>query len=323
MTIDITYAGTPYEWTNALWDGRVEPEGVDLTTVNFTPHPRRFSRMINGAEFDACEMSMGTYLASRASDRDYPFTALPIFPYRRFRHSYMYKRTGAGIETLADLEGRDVGIVNWQTTTGIWQRGIARERHGLDTTAVNWIAAGSEIVDIGTLTRYDVEYIDESGSRHQLEHMLETEQIDAALHPVRLQAANAERLFSNPIDVERNYYRDTSIFPIMHAVVVKDSILQDHPWIAQKLYEAFEAAKERCLADLEKTARLPIIWSDNYLEQQQQLLGTDPWEYGLTEDNRTTLETLLEYADTQELTSAIDDPESIFETAHLHTGRFG
>ncbi|MFW5900498.1 MAG: hypothetical protein ACOCTH_01820 [Halodesulfurarchaeum sp.] len=125
MSIDITLAGSEYEWTKALWDGRVSPEGVNLTTVDFKPHPRRFTRMINGFEFDACELSMGSYLATLASDEEYPFTALPIFPWRRFRHSYMYKRTGAGIDEVADLEGRDVGIVNWQTTTGVWQRGIA------------------------------------------------------------------------------------------------------------------------------------------------------------------------------------------------------
>lgn len=323
MSIDITLAGSEYEWTKALWDGRVEPEGVNLTTVDFKPHPRRFTRMIEGLEFDACELSMGSYLATRASDRDFPFTAVPIFPYRRFRHSYMYKRTGAGIEELADLEGRDVGLVNWQTTTGIWQRGIARERHGLDTTTVNWHAAGSEIVDLEPFDDYNVEYLEGSASRHQLEDMLERGALDAVFHPVRLRADNGERIFEDPVATEKNYYRETSVFPIMHTVVIKDEILETNPWVVQKLYDAFEDAKQLLLSDLEKTGWLPLVWSGNYLERQQELFGEDPWEYGLTEDNVVTLETLLSYAANQELTPEPYNIEEIFATEHLNTGRFG
>ena len=323
MSIDITLAGSAYEWTKALHDGRVEPEGVNLTTVDFQPHPRRFTRMIHGLEFDACELSMGSYLATRASERDFPFTALPIFPWRRFRHSYMYKRTGAGIDDLADLAGRDIGIVNWQTTTGIWQRGIARERHGLDTTAVNWHAAGSEIVELGPFENYNVEYIEKSGSRQQLEHMLETEQLDAVFHPVRLRADNAERIFPDPLEAEQDYYEETGIFPIMHAVVVKDDVLEAHPWLAQKLYDAFEAAKERLLANLEKTGWVPLVWSGLHLERQQELFGEDPWVYGLTSENTHALETMIEYATNQELIPEAYDVEELFATEHLQTGRFG
>lgn len=323
MTIDITLAGSAYEWTKALWDGRVEPDGVNLTTVDFKPHPRRFTRMIDSLEFDACELSMGSYLASHASDQEFPFTALPIFPWRRFRHSFMYKRSGAGIEDLSDLEGGDVGLVNWQTTTGIWQRGIARERYGLDTKSVNWHAAGSEIVELDDFKNYSVEYVGKSGSPQQLEHMLRTGELDAVFHPVRLRADNAERIFDDPVTTEQNYYRETSIFPIMHTVVVKDEVLEQNPWIAQNLFDTFEQAKQLLLEDLEKTGWLPLVWSANYLERQQELLGEDPWEYGLTEKNVLALEKLLSYAANQEIIPEVYDIEEIFATEHLNMGRFG
>lgn len=323
MTVNITLAGSEYEWTSALWDGRVEPEGVDLTTVDFEPHPRRFTRMIHGLEFDAAELSMGSYLATRESDESFPFTALPIFPYRRFRHAYMYKRRGAGIEELADLNGADVGIVNWQTTTGLWQRGIAKEQYDLDIESVTWHAAGSEIVDIGDLPSYDLNYLQGSGSRHQLERMLESGGLDAVFHPVRLRADNGERIFADPVATEQEYYRKTSIFPIMHAVVVRDELLEDEPWVAQKLYDAFVRAKRLCLENLEKTGWLPIVWSGNYLERQQELLGEDPWEYGLTQNNVHALEKLQTYAAEQELISEPYPLDELFALDHLNTGRFG
>ena len=323
MTLDLTLAGSKYEWTRALWEDDVEPEGIDLTTIDFEPHPRRFTRMVHGLEFDVAELSMGTYLATRESEASFPFTAIPIFPYRRFRHAYMYKRQDAGIEALSDLNGADVGIVNWQTTTGLWQRGIAAEHHGLDLESVHWHAAGSEIVDLGELPGFDVTYLDGTGSRHQLERLLEAGELDAVFHPVRLQADNGVRIFEDPVEVEQAYYEETSIFPIMHTVVVKDDLLEAEPWVAQKLLDAFERAKRVCLDRLEKTGWLPIVWSGNYLERQQALFGEDPWEYGLTPENRAALETFQGYAAEQEL---IADPyafDELFALEHLNSGRFG
>ncbi|WP_418281711.1 4,5-dihydroxyphthalate decarboxylase [Halorubrum sp. DTA98] len=321
MTVDFTLACHEYEWTKALWDGRVEPQGLELTTVDYT-NPERFNRMANYREFDACEMSMGSYLATRSQAEEYPFTALPIFPSRKFRHAYIYKRTGAGIDSLADLEGRDVGIVNWQTTTGIWQRGIARERHGLDTTSVTWKAAKPEIVDLNAPS-YDIEFLDRAGrSLYAVEDMIERGEVDAVFHPVFLDADNAERLFADPIETETQYYRETSIFPIMHTVVIRDDLLEEKPWIPQKLYDAFERAKRIGLESLERPREFPIIWANTFAERQHELFGEDPWEYGLTEDNVTTLETLIEYAHEQEVIPREYTLEELFETEHVNTEEY-
>jgi 4,5-dihydroxyphthalate decarboxylase len=235
----------------------------------------------------------------------------------------MYKRQDAGIEELSDLNGADVGIVNWQTTTGLWQRGIAADQYGLDLESVHWHAAGSEIVDLGELPGYDVTYLEGTGSRQQLERLLEAGELDAVFHPVRIQADNAVRIFEEPVAVEQAYYERTSIFPIMHTVVVKDELLEAEPWVAQKLLDAFERAKRVCLDRLEKTGWLPIVWSGNYLERQQALFGEDPWEYGLTADNRTALERLQEYAADQAVIEAPVPLDELFALEHLNSGRFG
>lgn len=321
MTTDLTLACHEYEWTKALWDGRVEPQGIDLTTVDYT-NPERFNRMANYREFDACEMSMGSYLATRSNAEEFPFTAIPLFPSRKFRHAYIYKRIGAGIESLADLEGRDVGMVNWQTTTGIWQRGIARERHGLDTTAVNWLAAKPEIVDLDAPS-YDIDHLDRPGrSLYAVEDMIEAGEVDAVFHPVFLDTDNSERLFENPVETEKQYYRETEIFPIMHTVVLRDSLIEEKPWVGQKLYDAFERAKQIGLDRLQRPRWSPVIWSGKYAEEQKELMGEDPWEYGLTEWNRNTLETLIEYAHEQEVIPEEYPIEDLFETDHVNTREY-
>ena len=323
MTLDITLACYEYEWTKPLWTRAVKPQGIDLTSVDY-PNPERFTRMVIHDEFDACELSMGTYLATRSASEDYPFTALPIFPFRKFRHSYMFKREGAGIEDPTNLEGRRVGIVNWQTTTGIWQRGILREHHGVDTEEIHWHAGGSEIIDVEPANEYTLSYVEESGRPlHIFEDMMKRGDLDATFYPVSLDPSIATRLFPHPIAVETAYYRETGIFPVMHTIVVRDELLEANPWIAQKLYDAFEEAKRRALKRLDRPRWSPIVWSDIHVERQRGLLGEDPWEYGLTDGNVTAIEKLLEYADQQGITAERLRGEDLFATEHLNTGWYG
>ena len=319
MTLDITLACHDYAWTEPLWDGRVQPQGVDLTAVDY-PNPTRFSRMVHGREFDACELSMGTYLATRANPDQYPFTAIPIFPFRKFRHAYMYKRVGAGIDSPADLNGRRVGIVNWQTTTGIWQRGVLADRHGLDLSSVEWVAAGSEIVDIDVPDRYDIEYLEHtSATTGLLTEMLEDGDLDAIFHPVDIYGDSATRLFEDPKAVEREYYRETSIFPIMHAIVLEDELLEEEPWVVQSLYDGFQRAKEMGLSVLDRPRELPLVWADVYEDEEREVFGEDPWEYGLTEDNVTAVETLAGYAHEQGVAAERYEIEDLFATRTLDT----
>jgi 4,5-dihydroxyphthalate decarboxylase len=323
MPVDVTIACHDYAWTSALHDGRVTPQGVDLTTVDY-PNPQRFTRMVHGREFDACELSTGTYLATRRDPQEFPFTAIPVFPYRRFRHSFVYRRADSSIETPADLAGRRVGIINWQTTTGVWQRGILADRYGLDLEAVEWAAAGSEIVPIDT-DPYDVEYLEgRTGSAGPfLDDLLDAGDLDAIASPVHVRADRAERLFDDPVAVEREYARDTGIFPIMHTLVVHDDVLQDHPWLAQSLLDAFEDAKGVGYEALERPRTLPMAWSRPLVDRQREVLGDDPWRYGLDDRNRETLETLIGYAHDQGVAGeryAVDD---LFATDHLDTAWFG
>ncbi|MFB6110244.1 MAG: ABC transporter substrate-binding protein [Halodesulfurarchaeum sp.] len=323
MAINVTLACHDYAWTKPLVDGTVTPEGVNLTTVDY-PNPVRFSRMVRHREFDACEMSMGTYLATRRHGDRFPFTAIPVFPFRKFRHAYMYTRSGAGIEDPSDLEGKKVGIVNWQTTTGIWQRGILADRHGVDLTEIEWVAGGSEIVDVDVPDRFDVTYLDHQGSTiGLLEDLIADGDIDAIFHPADATVENAERLFGDVKRVERSYYRKTGIFPIMHAIVLRDDLIDTEPWVVQSLYDAFERAKEIGLSVLDRPRELPLVWADVHRDEQRAALGEDPWEYGLTDGNVTAIETLVGYASTQGLAADRYDVGDLFFTETLDTDYYG
>lgn len=323
MTIDVTYAGYKYEWTSPLGDDRVTPQGVDLTTLDY-PNPERFTRMVDLHEFDVCELSMGTYLATRSNPDAYPFTALPIFPYRKLRHSYVFTRRGSDVESVEDLPGGRVGLINWQTTTGIWQRGILAERHSLDLHSIEWVVGGSEIVDVAP-TSYDIKVRDEGETSPvpQLSNDLERGDLDALFLPVVPESDETERLFDDPLAVEQNYVRETGIYPIMHTVVVRDTLIEEEPWIVQSLYDAFEESKRLALDSLERPRRLPLTQSRLLVEAQRSVFGDDPWEYGLSAQNRTTLDTLVGYAHEQGVAAEQYALEDLFATEHLNSNWFG
>jgi len=98
--------------------------------------------------------------------------------------------------------------------------------------------------------------------------------------------------------VEADYYRETGIFPPMHTVVIDDDVLDSYPWVANKLYEAFEESLQLCMDRLTKPRWFPLAWANQHLEHQRSVLGENPWAYGLAE-NRTALETLQRYASEQ------------------------
>ncbi len=87
--------------------------------------------------------------------------------------------------------------------------------------------------------------------------------------------------------VEADYYRRTGLFPIMHTVVLKQSLYERHSWVAQSLVKAFAAAKDRCAAAIYDTGALRYMlpWIVDEYEAARELMGDDFWPYGL-EPNR-------------------------------------
>ena len=337
MTVDITLACTEYDWTRPLWDGAVEPEGTNLHVLDYH-NPERFERMVRHGEFDACELSLGSYLSAVAADREYPFTAIPVFPYRKFRHSFIFRRTDDDFG-LADLDGTDVGLIHWQTTTGIWQRGTVAEHYDVDLASVTWHTAKpeSDIVPVEIPDRFDVVRHDRPGrASAALGELLAGGELDAVFAPSPIhrpltggdpdrRAADGasfdhtkiERVLDDSRAVEEDYYRETGVFPLMHTVVVSDDVLDRYPWVANKLYEAFEASLEQCMDRLSKPRWFPLAWANQHVERQQAVMGENPWEYGPTDENLTALSKLQEYAVDQGIVPRSYDPEELFVESTL------
>ena len=138
--------------------------------------------------------------------------------------------------------------------------------------------------------------------------MIENGEIDAMMSPRMptcfLQGSpKVKRLFPDYRQVEMDYFKTTGLFPIMHVLVIKRSIYEKEPWVAQTLYKAFCTSKEICMRDLYDTniLRVALPWTSAEYEDTAALMTTDYWPYGL-EPNRTNLETLNDYLFEQGLT---------------------
>lgn len=301
--------------------GDVRPAGVDLTVLRL-PVEEIFWRMTRHAEFDAAEMSLSTHLLRR-SRGDPSLVAIPVFPSRSFRHSCVFVSAAAGIERPEDLRGKRIGVPEYQMTAAVWVRGFLRDDYGLQPGDSHWFQGGLE--QPGRVEKLAVEVpgvpVTPIGASQTLSAMLAQGELDAVVSaraPSTFDGVAVRRLFPDFRAVEANYFRRTRIFPIMHTVVVRASVLDRHPWVARSLYAAFCVAKARATADLGSPVALAatLPWLVAEVEETRALMGEDYWPYGI-EANRVTLEALARYSCEQGLAERVIPVEELFAPSTL------
>jgi 4,5-dihydroxyphthalate decarboxylase len=291
-----------------LIDGTIEPDGIELTVL--TPDSReRHWRMVRN-EYDICEFNVCAYFM--AKDQGFPWHAIPVYLHRRFRHGFVFINTECGIEKPGDLVGRRVGGTNFQPAGNVWARGHLEETYGVPSRSITWITDRTEDVAFTPPPDLKMEMIPGDTT---LDDMLVNGELDAMIAPSFPPSflkgdPRVARLFTDHKEIEIAYYRQTGLFPIMHATVIQSAILEENPWVAASLVQAFDAAKEIAYRRVENPRVVPLAWFSSALEEQNAILGSDPWQYGLGEVNRRNLETAMGYTHQQGMTSktmAIDD----------------
>lgn len=321
--LNLVMAAKNYDRLNPLRDGRVGVEGVDLNFISL-PVEETFYRQARYAEFDVSEMSLSTYVLTLNSSEP-EFTALPVFPSRYFRHQSMFVNTRSGIESPADLAGRTIGLPEYQITATVWQRGILEDDFGVRPSEVSWRQGGVE--QPGRIEKYPLDLpididLQNIPAEDTLSRQLAAGEIDALftahVPSSYYESPDVDRLFPDYKAAELDYFRRTGIFPIMHVIVIRRSILEDHPWLASSLYKAFEQARATAYADLKYRSALMVMlpWLSDHVDETVEALGDDYWSYGV-EENRHTLDTFLRYSHSQGLSKRRFAPEDLFAESTL------
>jgi 4,5-dihydroxyphthalate decarboxylase len=308
----LTLACGNYEIVRPLIDGTVEVDGVELNILTDMDSATRHWRFLRNQEFDVAEVSGSSYLAAR--DNDWPFRAIPVFLHRRFRHGFMFINTGKGISKPSDLKGRTIGVKTLMTTAILWMRGILQNEYGVPLNSIEWVAELDDDVQVTLPPDIKVRRLADNQS---IESMLAEGELDAVFHsdlikPFLAKDPRVARLFPDPKAEETAYFKKTGVFPIMHVMGIRQSVAEQHPWLAVNLFKAFNEAKSLAMKRMQNPRIVPLAWYRDAWEEQEQLLGPDPWEYGLSEKNRENLETLVGYSHEQGLIKKRPTLEHLF-----------
>jgi 4,5-dihydroxyphthalate decarboxylase len=130
-------------------------------------------------------------------------------------------------------------------------------------------------------------------NRFAIDRYLVDGRIDALLsayNPSGLHAGSptVRRLIPDFQAVERDYYMQTGIFPIMHVVTVQRSLVEKQPWLPASLTQAFTRAKQEAYHRLRNPRALPLAFSQSAWSEQDRLMGPDPWQFSCNRARRTT-----------------------------------
>ncbi|HUP93296.1 MAG TPA: hypothetical protein VM164_00210 [Burkholderiales bacterium] len=319
--LKLTLACGPYDLMGGLIDGTATVPGIDFTVLTMAS-PERHRRMLRSQEFDVCELSFVGYLVAREAGAAY--TAIPVFPHRRFRHGYVAINTRCGITRPSDLNGKRVGLRTLRNSAGVLMRGILGEHYGVDLKSIEWWCQEEEDLAITPAAWMKVRRVPEG---RNVDEMLVTGEIEAAIYPealpsLRKRSPEVGLLFPDPKGAEIEYYKRTSIFPIMHTVVIRNEILERYPWAAVSVLQGFQNAKEQCYRRMLNPRVIALVWAEEHMKEQQAVFGADPWPYNL-EDNRTNLEVAVRYTHDEGIIRHLPKLEELFVPSSLqHIGHY-
>src|SRR5579871_561969 len=315
--VKLTIAVADYPHTAAVRDGSIPIEGIDAEIVTVKPQIGAFRRMVRNVEFDVCELAPTTYIIAKAYGA--PFTALPIFVMRNFHHRGLLVNPAAGITGPKDLEGKPVGVRAYSVTTGVWTRAVLQDDYGVDLSKVTWVVDDEEHVTQMPLPS-NVIHAPEGRSLAQMMADGELAAGFAANAGIgrsgaptggewKVEEASYPELFPDYEAREADWYKRTGIWPMHGTIVVKDAVLQEHPWVAQSLFKAFSQAKDEWLAKLDDGE--PTASTDKRYSAVRAIVGPDPLPYGI-EPNLPTIRALEETAFKQQLTPRRMQIEELF-----------
>ncbi len=314
----LTIATTDYDHFRDFRLGTVQAEGID-TIWSMLGHHEIFARMTFNREWDASELSFAKFCA-QVTRKDSDLIGLPVVCSRLFRFSSFYVNKKSKIRTAKDLKGKTIGSPEWAHTAAVYMRGWLNDEHGVGLKDVHWYQAGTnepgriEKVELNLPKGVKLTRV----SDKSLSDMLASNEIDCALiarppdcfrqgHP------DVVRLFPDFWEMEEKYYKAHKVWPIMHIISMQKKVLDENPWVARNLLNAFNESKRRSIERLMDPAvsRYPVAWLPTYMRKMSDLFGGDTFPYGI-EENRPTWEQMLRYTFEQGIAKRHAKPEEIF-----------
>ena len=321
--LQLSVAIGDYDRMRPLVDGLVQIDSVDAQFMLLDP-VEIFFRAFRHADFDVCELSLSSYSVKTAAGTS-PYIAVPVFPSRAFRHTSVYVRTDR-IKSPADLKGRRIGVPEYQLTANIWVRLFLEEDYGIRPSDITWVRGGYEHpgrIEKISLNLPDDVKVENARADATISDLLASGEIDAVIGPRAPSCFDRGHphvgyLFADPQATATEWYRRTRLFPIMHTLGIRRTLVEKHSWLPVAIYKAFERSKAVALAKLSDTSatKVTLPFVEEQLGAARRLMGEDFWSYGL-ESNREVLRRFLERHHAEGLSSRLLTPEELFHASAL------
>jgi 4,5-dihydroxyphthalate decarboxylase len=330
----ISMISAPNERTQALIDGTIEVEGVEIIHTNSDPS-ETFCRQLNFEEFEFSEMSLSSYLIARSHGMD--MIALPVFPSRRFMHANLSINTDSGVEVANDLVGKRIGVGEYQQTASLWMRGVLEHDFGVSQYSVDWYMERTEELSHGGATGFTppegIKFHrippDKSLASMLVNHELDaapvgrafssqTNLIDRSTH-IRAREGDWSKvkpLFPDLVAEGTRFFKAHGYIPANHAYAIRGDVYRQYPWLAFNLYKGFLAAKEYCYERMSDSIHSGLIFGPQYLRRTKEIFGDDPYPYGVAA-NRPMLQTIIDFSHEQGLTKEKMKIEDMFAPSTL------
>lgn len=325
--LKLNFACGLYDRMLRLYTGEVKPKGIDLTFTALDEPRDIFDRMAGKREFDMAEMSSSEYI-SRFDANQCPFVALPVFASRTFRHGFIFINRQSGIRSPKDMEGKRIGVPLYTMSAAVWIRGLLKDEYGVDLSKVTWVEGALKSAGAhgnpSAMPLLKPAPIEINTSGKSMSKLLAEGVVDAVIASRSVEGLGKNpdiaRLIPDFRAVEKDYYRRTRIFPVMHVVVIRREIYDAHPFVAQSMYDAFCASKKHAYDLMRELGALRYMlpWLTDDVDEIEAVFGGDPWPYGI-EANRPTLETLVAYLADQNLISRKIQIEKLFAPVTEHS----
>ena len=328
--LSLIVSGYKLDRTAALIDGRATVEGCEIKFEPMGIGDINTNVFSGPQTLDVTEIGLHPFMLAYANEGFRDYSLLPIFPLRLFRHKSIFIRTDRGTKGPEDLRGKKVATPGFSSTSLTWLRGIVQHEYGVKPEEIQWVqsskdssakAAGKvskqeSMVPKGLSVSKGPEGKDESD-------LLESGEVDALFHAAEPRAyiqghPKVARLFPDFRKTERAYFKKTGIFPIMHAVAIRKSLIEQHPWLPKAVFDAYSQAKKLMYDHLKKMgwATISLPWVAQEIEETRALMGENFWPYGIT-PNRKTLEALFQYSYEQGLAGRKLTIEELFHPSSL------
>ncbi|HEX4225865.1 MAG TPA: hypothetical protein VHZ97_26105 [Pseudonocardiaceae bacterium] len=314
----LSIATTDYDHFRDFRLGTVRAEGIEHIW-SVLSHHEVFARFTANREWDVAELSIAKFAAQVTRD-DPDIIGLPVICSRLFRFGSFYVNRNSGIRTVEDLRGKRIGSPEWAHSAAVYMRGWLHNEAGVALTDVDWYQAGANAA--GRVEKVELDLPE--GVRltriadRSLSDLLADGDIDCAIiarPPTSFLAGHPDvvRLFPDHEQREREHYQRSGIWPIMHIIAMRRAILDENPWVARNLYNAFLESKQRSVTRLLDPAgsRYPLPWLPGYGARMTEEFGGDPFPYGI-EPNRATVDQLLHYAYQQGIAHRLATADEVF-----------